>query len=259
MKTINRTLGRSLLMLISLLALNGTFAHADSHAPALPTGVLEVFQCNYNSGKDRDDVNALRDYYVKQAEKVGYSTPDAFLWTMTNGSWPNQLAWINVHEDLNAYAKSYDAVAASSELAAVNERAETVMTCMPALGTYAHAFIRDPDAEGPWEATVASYACNLRPEQDMSDLASLMEHVATVNEAMGDDAMDELLHFIPTTGMHDQPDVFVFGASRSGASSWASHLALLEGSAAGRAVLAHFDSVLDCRLSLWDVEQMVGG
>ncbi len=258
MKTINRTLGRFVL-LVPFLALNGMFAQADSHEPALPSGVLEVFQCNYNSGKDRDDLNALRDFYLKQAEKVGYATPDAFLWTMTNGSWPNRLAWINVYEDLNAYSKSYDAVAASSDLAAVNERSETVMTCVPALGNYAHAFIRDPDAEGPWEATVASYACDLRPEQDMNDLQSLMEHVATVNQSMGDDAMDELLHFIPMTGLHDQPDVLVFAASRRGASSWSSHLALLEGSAAGRAVLAHFDSVLDCRLSLWDVEQMVGG
>jgi hypothetical protein len=259
MKTINRTLGRSLLVLIPFLALNGMFAYADSHGPALPSGVLEVFQCNYNSGKDRDDLNALRDFYLKQAKKVNYTPPDAFLWTMTNGSWPTTLTWVNVHEDLNAYSRSYDTIAASTDLAAVNKRAETVMTCVPALGSYAHAFIRDPDAQGPWEATVASYACDLRPEQDMSDLEDLMEHVAMVNQSMGDDAMDELLHFIPMTGLNNQPDVLVFAASRRGASSWSSHLALLEQSGAGRAVLAHFDSVLDCRLSLWDVEQIVGG
>ena len=96
MKAIKQTLGRSLLTLIPVLALNGMFAHADSHGPALPSGVLEVFQCNYNDGKDRDDLNALRDFYLKQAQKADYATPDAFLWTMTNGSWPNTHVWLSL-------------------------------------------------------------------------------------------------------------------------------------------------------------------
>ena len=114
------TLSRRLAYLLaSVLALTGFGALADGHEPA-PQPVLESFLCNYNPGKDRGDLNSATDYYLKQAEKAGINTPDAYLWSKIKGTGAD-MVWHNVYESIPAMAAQLDATGASSECREVGD------------------------------------------------------------------------------------------------------------------------------------------
>ena len=60
-------------------------AWADNHASPPPMFVLESFGCSYRDGKDEDDLSAVRDAYVKAADKAGISKPRSIVWNRFKG------------------------------------------------------------------------------------------------------------------------------------------------------------------------------
>lgn len=220
---------------------------------------MEAFFCNFNEGKDRDDLNGLRDFYVKQSQKAGLAVPDAYLWTLNKGGSPNAMIWVNMYESLTAFAAANDAYRAAPETDEVDERSEEIIACEAHLGQVSYVFVRDPEQDDAESATLASYACNLRPGHGPAHVGALLEHIASVNASMGDGAMDALIQISPATGTLTTPDLYVVAVSYRGAAAWAQHLADLEAAPGGRAVLAHFNDVLDCQMGLWDAERIVDG
>jgi hypothetical protein len=118
-----------------LLAVPGFNASADSHASPPVQPALEAFFCNYNPGKDRDDLDSATNFYMKQAKKAGFTTPNAFLWTHNKGTAPADIVWMNVHESLVAYGASDDAAAASSEMAGVHDPRSPRTRVLSAMGS----------------------------------------------------------------------------------------------------------------------------
>ena len=112
------------LLLATLLSLTGLQAAADGHEPP-PQVVLETFLCNYLDGKDRGDLDSATEYYLKQAERNGVETPNAYLWTKIKGTGAD-IAWHNVHDNLDAFAARVDDVEANQAMTSVQERYDSV-------------------------------------------------------------------------------------------------------------------------------------
>lgn len=243
---------------MALLATLSGNAVADAHEAPAGSAVLEAYVCNYNQGKDRDDVDAATRFYLKQAEKVGYATPDAFLWTLNKGSAPFELAWFNVHADLTAYGEADDAWAASAELREAGERYDAAVTCQGNLGNATSIYQSGTGGPEGGRAVIASYACNFRDGSGPQALADLGSHIAAYNAGLGDLALTSVIQVVPVTGDNMSPDVFMWAIADDTA-GWARHIDTLTSNPAGRAVAAHFNAVLDCGTSLWYGEQVVGG
>jgi hypothetical protein len=241
-----------------LLAVPGFNASADSHASPPVQPALEAFFCNYNPGKDRDDLDSATNFYMKQAKKAGFTTPNAFLWTHNKGTAPADIVWMNVHESLVAYGASDDAAAASSEMADVNDRYDSVATCQAGLGIGTPIITPDPAAAGLEMSTLAAYACTFRHGVGPDALVDLRNHIRETNEGMGDAGLAAAFQIEPMTGGANASDV-VFVAVAESTEAWAANLAMLNSTPAGQLLVRHFNMVVDCDMNLWWSEQVVGG
>jgi hypothetical protein len=246
------------LLLLPLLALAGLNVNADSHeAPPAPA-VLETFFCNYNPGKDRDDLDAAASFYLKQAKKAGITPPNAILWTHTNGGAPWDILWHNVHENLVAFGKADDAGAAAPEMAAVSARLDSVATCTTNLATVTAVIPPPADSTPPDGGTIATYACMFQPGMGPDALPDLATHIAGANEAMGDAGLNAAFQIVPMASSPQSPDV-VLVAGAGSTTAWANNVVAVNTTPAGQSMLRHFNAVVDCNLNLWRIEQVVGG
>ena len=239
-------------LLLPILVLVGLSAEA-ADAPA-PPAVVEAFLCNYNAGQDRGDLDAATTFYQRQAEKTGITLPPSFLWTRNKGTLPSELVWFSVHESLAAFGAFDDANAASSDMAAVNERYDRVLTCQNNLAVVTEVSSREVEPGG--QTTIDSYACAFRPGASMASMTDLRAHMKAVNDAMGDSAPIGVYQLNPATGGPDTPDVVVF-AVHDNTAAWAANTVYLGENPAGQAVVRHFNAVLDCNMSLWTGEQVI--
>jgi hypothetical protein len=244
-------------LLLPLLAVVGLNVRADSHEAPPPPGALEGFFCTYNAGKDRSDLDSATSFYQKQAEKAGISRPPAYLWTHVKGTAPVDIVWVNAHESLVAYGAQADVEAASSDMAAVNERYDSVASCVPNLATVTPIIAPDPDADYADGATLATYACKFRAGSGPAALGDLTGHIADVNAGLGDAGLGSAFQIVPLTSDLQGPDV-VFVARAESTAAWATNLAALNTTPAGQSLLRHFNAVVDCGMNLWTSEQLIG-
>jgi hypothetical protein len=244
-------------LLLPVFAIASVNVRADSHeAPPAPA-VLEAFFCTYNPGKDRGDLDSATSFYKKQAEKAGITPPPAYLWTHMKGTAPADIVWVAVHQNLVAFGAALDAEAASSEIAAVNERYDTVANCQPNLGVVTPVIAPDPESDYSEGATLATYACNFQPGSGPADLGDLTNHIAGVNAGMGDAGLAAAFQIVPLTSDAQGPDV-VFVARASNTEAWATNIATLNTTPAGQSMVRHFNAVVDCGMNLWTTEQVMG-
>ena len=241
-------------LLACVLAFTGFGALADSHEPA-PPGALESFLCNYNPGKDRGDLDSATDYYLKQADKAGINTPDAYLWTKIKGTGVDMI-WHNAYESVAAMAAQLDATGASSEMADVMARYDTVADCMPMAGE-ARSVHQSEGAEDAPVAFVAAYACRTDGMPNAAEMGDLNDHIGGVFGAI-DTAPIATYAITPITTDPTGPHVVYFNLFES-ASAWAALDATLNGTAGGQMLVRHFGSMLQCQTNLWASEQVIGG
>ncbi len=246
------------LLLLPLLAFAGLNVSADAHEAPPPPAVLETFFCNYNPDKDRDDLDAATNFYLKQAEKAGITPPNAFLWTHTNGAAPWDILWHNVHDNLVAFGEADDAGAAAPEMAAVGARYDSVATCTNNLATVTAVIPPPADSTPPDGGTLATYACKFQPGMGPDALPDLASHIAGANEAIGDAGLNAAFQIIPMAGSPQTPDV-VLVAGAGSTTAWANNLTALNTTPAGQSLIRHFNAVVDCDMNLWRSEQVVGG
>lgn len=244
------TLGIALIVLVWLGAME---ARADSHSAVAPS-VLESYACSYKDGKDREDLNKLRDFYLKQADNAGIAAPPAWLWTLNKGAAPVDFVWLNVHENLTAFGATDDAVAASSEMAEAFERADNVMVCQPGLGTFRQTFGGEVQES---DSSVASFGCGFREGSGPATMDALHGQIADLNEIAGDLAVNSIFEVTPLTQGPDGSDI-VMVVITDGTSGWARHMDYINSIPAGLAAQNHFNAALDCDMNLWRLEQIVG-
>lgn len=244
------------LSFLLLLALGNT-AQADSHAAPPPPAILEAFLCNYNDGKDTDDLMSARDFYLKQAEKAGLTLPPAYVWSLIKGGGQYEVLWFNVHENLKAYGAATDAYAAA-DMAAADERFDTVASCISNIATVNQFFEREVEPEeGDDTVVVSSSACQFRHGVGAAQVPDLMDHIAGVLGEMGDNTPTGAFMANPITGGGPvQVDRFLFNVNDD-MSSWTNFIAGLVNSKAGQRLGRHYNMVFNCTASLWAAQQVV--
>jgi hypothetical protein len=245
------TLGFALFVVVLLGVMD---ARADSHLAAAPS-VLESYACSYKPGKDREDLDKLKEFYLKQAGKAGIAAPDAWLWTLNKGSAPVDFVWLNVHENLTAFGGTDDAIAASPEMAEAFERADTVMTCGAGLGMFRQTYGGEVRESG---SSVASFGCAFREGSGPSTIDGLHSQIGGLNELAGDLAVNSIFEVTPLTQGPDGADI-VMVVITDGTSGWARHMDFINSIPEGLAAQNHFNAALDCDMNLWRLEQIVGG
>jgi len=252
LKTFNLSVSKLAHLLLPLVGLVGLTANAAEAPP--PPATVEAYLCNYNAGKARADLNSATTFYKQQAAKAGITIPPSYLWTRNKGTSQFGLIWFTAHENLAAFAAFADASAASSEMAAVGTRYDSVVTCQANLAAVMQVSARNVTPGGP--TTINSYACNFRPGASMDSMGDLRAHIKSVNDARGDSAPIGVYQLNPATAGPETPDVVVFAVHQNMA-AWAANVAFLNGDPDGQALVRHFTAILDCNMSLWDGEQVI--
>lgn len=242
---------------LAVLLLSGVALAAEP--PAAPA-ILDYYSCNYNDGKDRDDVMAARDYYLKQAEKAGLSAETAYLWEIAKGQGAPGFVWMNVHANMSAFAADMEENAASSDMAGVLPRFYTAATCENNIGAISPVFQREgANADGgDGGALVSSYACNLRDGATAANVGDLNRHIADVFGGWGATAPNSTFLVNPITAGPTTPDLYLFNVHES-ATEWTKFFGALFTTPEGQLLGRHVQAVLDCNMSLWNAQRVVEG
>ena len=241
-------------VLAVVLALPSAMALAAEEPPPAP-GIAEAFFCNYNSGKDRGDLLAARDYYVRQAAKAGIAVEPAFLWTPFKGNADIDFLWMAVHENLKAFGAATDAGMTAEAMSGVNARFDSVATCQSNIG--AMRTVREADIsnlEPP--ALISAMACSVKGQMSQGDVMDMRAHINDVLGGLPSYKGVPMYSIAPITTSPQSPDVFLFTVHEN-VGSWANRTAELRGSNAGQSLRRHFDATMDCHPSLWFGEQIV--
>lgn len=250
-KTCYRVLG---FLATSFLALTGITANAAEAPP--PPGITEGFVCSYNPGKDRDDLLAARDYYVRQAAKANIDLGLSVVMHQFKGSAPFDFLWLSMHQNLAAFGAATDAEAAAPELASVGTRFDAVATCTANLGAIRGVF-QDPSVMAEDPSFVALNACSARGTMSPGDIQDLRGHI---NGALGSlDSFKNVFMFSiqPITTNANSADVYLFTA-HDNTTGWANRMSELRASEAGQSLLRHFEKTMECNTSLWNSERVIG-
>ncbi len=244
----------TMLCLSSLLVF--TLQAQAQEAPP-PPGILESHTCNYNKGKDRDDLNAVREFYLKQAAKTGMKPVNTVLWTQVRGSAPYDFIMHRIHESPEAYAATTDAAGASSDMAAVRSRFQSVATCTSNLGAARPIQVRVPPQDQKGPTLVTASLCHLRDGVRNTDLRDLTTHMAEFASSAGAASPSAGYTINPITKGLNSPDVFMLNVYQNN-KAWAESQRRLFTSADGQTLLRHFGAVLDCNArGMWRSEQTV--
>lgn len=240
---------------IVLIALFAAGLAAGVQAAEAPI-VRETFTCNFQDGKDMEDLMAARDFYLKQAEKGGLDTPDAFVWTPVKVDVDFDFLWGQNHADMATFARRADADTGSAEAAAVAERFATVATCKSSLAMRQQFIQSEGEFEGN-PAVIGISACTYQKGHGPEDLPDLLGHIAGVVDSIG--RKDGFMAFAaePMIGRaRNAADVYLYGVQGS-FSDWASGNAALQSAEGIESLQRHLDVILDCNQALFLGQQVV--
>ncbi len=220
--------------------------------------VREVYVCNLNDGKDMDDLMAARDFYLKQMEKGGQEANTAFVWTPLKAFVDFDFLWFNNSPDLVTYGRQLDTFLGSAEGQASMDRFNSVATCQSGLAMRRQffqapgEFSGDPDSG----AIISSARCNFREGHGQDDVDDLLDHAAQVLGSLG--LENGMLAFAtqPITQGANSPDLFLYTVQGT-MEDWASTNMGIQASPGGPSLGRHFNTILDCRQSLFAGQQVV--
>ena len=205
--------------------------------------VRETFACNFYDGKDMDDLMSARDFYLKQAQKAGFKTPNAFVWTPFKGDFKHDFLWFNDHADLQAFASATDVAQTTPEMAVVQARFDSIADCSSGLTLRRRVYDGGEAPVTTPPAFIVASACKLNHGVRIADLGDLWGHVTSVLDTLG---KHKAFHFYvgtPYRANSSSHDLFMHRVNDS-ASAWAARVEALDSSTAGQALGRHFNSLL---------------
>ncbi len=244
---------------ICLLLLGMLGSTAWAAEPPAPPMLAELWTCNYNSGKDMEDVLKARDYMLGQAEKAGIALPDSYIWSLVKGNLPMETIWFNIHDDFLAYTAASDAWVASGVSEAVLERFYAASSCATGLATFRPVFGREGLAEDDTPTFLTSSGCRFRKGAGPAQLPDLAGHMSEAMGAMGENAPYFAGLFEPfTTRPNGQPEVVLFNVFAN-AGGWGNYVNEIYSTDAGETLRNHMGMVLDCDVAVWTSVQVVQG
>ena len=243
--------GRLLLSAFALLFSN-VVANAEDAPP--PPAIMESFLCEWQPGKDMDDLMAARDNYVKGAAKGGYQTPMAYVWNQYRGTVPIQVIWHSVYPNMANWAEVSDAGVGNDALNNALSRFESVIDCTAVLGTVRPLHTREVE---PQDSTfVVSRACNVKDGFTNEDMRDYDGHIAQYFGSLGDKGPIATYVNQPITAGPGSPDGYLFSVFKS-AAHWNTFINELYTTDAGGQFLRHDRAKVECSLSIWGSQMVV--
>ena len=199
---------------------------------------------------------AAKDHFVKQAAKADITLEPSFVWSQYKGDAPMDFVWFTAHTNLLTFGAAVDRNAAAPELAGVIERFDTVADCTTRIGVVTPTYVRVPPGDNNDGILVSSFACDLKNGAAQMDMKDLAGHAAQVFGAMGDNAPMGSYMINPITGSNNA-DRYLFTTFEN-ATAWTKFVGSILGSPDGQMLVRHRDAVLDCNLSLWTAQMVIG-
>ncbi len=220
--------------------------------------VREIFTCNFNDGKDMDDLMSVRDFYLKQMEKAGQEAAMAYVWTPYKAPVDFDFLWANNQGSLLDYAKTADAFNESAEGQATTERFDTVATCTSSLAMRRQNFQADGElSTGSSGAVLNAFACDYRRGHGPEDLDDLVGHLSGVINSL--DLNDGASGYVsvPTVGAGpNTADVYFYGVNGS-MESWARRNMAFQAAPEYPSLMRHLQTVVDCNNALFFGQRVV--
>lgn len=220
--------------------------------------VGEVFVCEWTDGPDMDGLMSARDYYVRQAEKAGYTPPPAFVWTPVKvGPGAPDLLWFNYYDNATQYGEMTVAFDAAPEMAEVNPRFDRVATCRSGLFNQEEAFNGGEELDGP-PAYIVSSACNFRSGSfNAEDLADFIGHLSDVLGSSGNYKDYLLFQQTSITRGANTPDFRLFSVHND-AAAWGARNDAFPGMEGAAALGRHFRTTFECTQNHWSGQRVIG-
>lgn len=240
---------RQLLTLVLLIG--SAQAIADAHLAG--PGITETFTCEFNPGKNADDLLAAVDHFNKQLDKIDSEAIDQYFAALLFplratvptpgyddygwiGYWPNLQT---MGRGLTAYYGSEAGQAADQRLAEVSQCRSNTWLRTPLIDNYP-----DDDATPDADA-VELYFCTFRDGTDMAAVeAAEAGFVAANGEASI--AVDRWTPFIANT-----PLDLIYLVAHEDISSFTGFNTKWQFSDTGQANLAQFNAVMNCEGGLF--------
>ncbi len=242
---------------LAAVALALCLAGPSMAAERPPPATVEGYMCNYLPGKDRDDLLAARDNLVKAAQKAGIALAPSVVWHQFKGSAPAQFVWLAMHESTAAFGSAADAIMANEGTAAAMARFRTVADCRAnlAIGHVVRQVENPPMGDGT--TLVSTRACTAKMPVTQGDKMDMGRHINSVLGSIDSFKEVPVYALEPMTGqMPGAPDVIFVGVHKS-VGSWAAATSELAASPAGQSLRRHFDTMLDCAVTLWRGERVI--
>ena len=153
---------------LALLALSISI---PAHAADSPQ-VTEGFGCNFQDGKDFDDLDNAIEYLASQRSKIdspALQKMRSVTWTPILGSVSVDLVWFNGNMTFNEWGEIQDAIRSTSVGQAIQARFNDVLYCPGSgLSTNENLFRSDKEFTGDG-VVIESYRCNLSPGKTIAD------------------------------------------------------------------------------------------
>lgn len=237
-------------LLIVLLLIPGAQALADAHAgPA----ITETFTCEFNAGKDADDLLAAVDYFNKQLDKIGSDAIDQYFAALlfplratvpTPGY--DDYGWIGYWPDLETMGQGLTDYYGSEAGQAADERMAEVAQCRSNTWLRTQLIDNYPEDDATPDAdAVELYFCTLH---DGADMAAVESAEADFVAANGDAAIavDRWTPFLANT-----PLDLIYLVAHEDIASFTGFNTSWQFSDAGQANQAQFGAAMNCEAGLF--------
>ena len=231
-------------------------ASADNHGePADGPGVMATFACNFNDGKDMDDLRSARDFYVRETGKEGLEVPPAYVWNRFKGGVPFDHIWFDLYANLGAFTADVAAYGAA-DTDRIEERFASVASCENNLFTVKAIHVGGSASPGAETSFITSNACTLKHGIGDQEVLDFENHARGVLGSM--DAYNETAVYIATPITHSptSADRYIFSVNPT-VTAWSEGQAAFAASPDTGILTRHFNLTFNCMTSLWFAEEMV--
>jgi hypothetical protein len=134
----------------------------------------ELYGCNFQDGKDMEDLQKVIDFYSENRAKIGSSElmkMGSNVWTQYRGSSPYDIVWANAGLTLEELGKANLAYDSSKEGQTAEARFNEVIDCGASGIVVNEVLFQDGELglQQGGEVLVESYACQLYPGKTLED------------------------------------------------------------------------------------------
>ncbi len=235
-------------MIIGLCASSGAYAQDQQ--------VLQVFACNFNDGKNLDNLAAWIEDFREFATSGENQDPGAgsFAWLPFRGAAPYDYILGFISSSLNDMATGVQGYYASPQGQALEAQANETADCISGIvmSEQLRNGVIGNTGDDQLDAVVELFSCTLNRGSDLDDVRSASDFLNKQIDAIGSAALSQYESYLWTpyrggTGNWD----FLWVGNHSNLSTWAQADTDYYGSKEGQAAEERFQKISTCTNSMW--------